>query len=254
MTLTPTTEAPSTPGTTDQPFDEYRPARAARGLVVLFQGRSDAASYYARAGQRLAADGYLVRVPAQAPTSADEAAAQWNTAVGTEAPEGPVLALTVDTAGGFLAGALSAKLLNVTPSGVVLTGLATPASGSPTEQSDPAALTSRSACPVHRTVVEATETTGDVVVSSTEIEVTLPTHALGVPTLVLHGDADEISPLPQLRKAWIAGPAELHVVGGGLHDVLNDVHHRSVAAVIVSFAERLRLSPKAARIIRQDTL
>lgn len=250
MTLTHPHTLPTVPQ-----HDEYAPQTPPRGLVVLLQSRSDAASYYARFGRRLAADGYLVRVTGRAPTTPEEAAELWNAAVASEVPDGPVLAVAVDTAGGFLAAALSEKRLDVAPSGVVLAGAATPSSitdeGSPASLTD---VTGRSACPVHRAVVEQAKADTGIMVSSTEVGITLPAHALGVPSLVIHGDADEISPLPRLRKAWTAGPVELRVVAGGLHDVLNDVHHRSVAAVIVSFAERLRLSPNATRIIQWDSL
>ncbi|MGO1182930.1 MAG: alpha/beta hydrolase [Micrococcaceae bacterium] len=239
--------------------DEYLPATPPRGLVVLVQGRADAASYYARFGRRLAADGYIVRVSNAAPDSAGSAAALWNAALSdpslVERPDGPVLGVTVDAGGGFFAQALSEKLVEVRPDGVVLTGLATAGATESEGASTPVADVSfRSACPVHRGVVESAQSASQPAVSSDQISPVLPGHALGVPTVVIHGSADKISPLAQLRADWIAGPVELNVVTGGLHDVLNDVHHRSVAAVIVSFAERLRGDARATPIILRDSL
>ncbi|MGM7668619.1 alpha/beta hydrolase [Microbacterium sp. A93] len=231
--------------------DEYLPSTPPRGLIVVVQGRADAAQYYTRFGRRLAADGYVVRVPTHAAGSATEVAELWDNTIGPERPDGPVIAVTVDAGGGFLAQTLRARLLTTPPDGVVLTGLALddPPPGAGT--SSPADVTARSACPVHRAVVDHTPVD---VLSDAHTATVLPRHQLETPTLVIHGSADEVSPLARLRETWTAGPVELNVVSGGLHDVLNDVHHRSVAALIVSFAERLRLSPDAAEIILRESL
>jgi len=45
-----------------------------------------------------------------------------------------------------------------------------------------------------------------------------------------------------------AAAAELVSISGGRHDVLNDVTHRTVAATIVLFLERLRLGAELPRI------
>ena len=62
------------------------------------------------------------------------------------------------------------------------------------------------------------------------------------PVLALHGAADPVSPLADARERYAQAPrAELVSIAGGVHDVLNDVTHRTVAAAIVLFLERLRL-------------
>jgi pimeloyl-ACP methyl ester carboxylesterase len=56
--------------------------------------------------------------------------------------------------------------------------------------------------------------------------------------LGLHGEDDVISPL---AEAGVLYPGTLVTIAGGRHDVLNDVTHRTVAATVVLFLERLRL-------------
>jgi hypothetical protein len=61
--------------------------------------------------------------------------------------------------------------------------------------------------------------------------------------LGIHGADDQVSPLAQARARYATAPAaELVVINGGRHDALNDQTHRTVAATIVLFLERLRLS------------
>lgn len=62
------------------------------------------------------------------------------------------------------------------------------------------------------------------------------------PVLCVHGADDPISPLAAARARYAAAPrAELVSIAGGKHDVLNDITHRTVAATVVLFLERLRL-------------
>ncbi len=107
----------------------------------------------------------------------------------------------------------------------------------------------RSACPVHRGVLDsdavdrgalaipATAVTAEVLAANT------------VPTLVVHGSADVVSAADQVRRLAQELPeGRIVIVNDGRHDILNDVSHRSVAAEIVQFLERLRL-PGAPDII-----
>jgi alpha-beta hydrolase superfamily lysophospholipase len=72
--------------------------------------------------------------------------------------------------------------------------------------------------------------------------------------LVLHGSADRLSPVEQARSVAAALPrGELAVIDGGRHDVLNDLAHRSVAAEIVQFLERVRVSGEAPAIVRRTS-
>jgi pimeloyl-ACP methyl ester carboxylesterase len=74
-----------------------------------------------------------------------------------------------------------------------------------------------------------------------------------VPILGLHGADDRVSPLVGARERYARAPAaELASVTGGCHDVLNDETHRSVAATVVLFLERLRAGVGLVRIVRPE--
>ena len=79
--------------------------------------------------------------------------------------------------------------------------------------------------------------------------------AVTQPILGIHGTDDPVSPLAAVRARYAAAAsAELVSIAGGRHDVLNDVTHRTVAATIVSFLERLRLGADLPRIAIRETL
>jgi pimeloyl-ACP methyl ester carboxylesterase len=64
---------------------------------------------------------------------------------------------------------------------------------------------------------------------------------LRMPILGIRGRDDPISPLGQVRDRYAAAPsAELVRITAGRHDVLNDQTHRTVAAIVVLFLERIR--------------
>ena len=70
-----------------------------------------------------------------------------------------------------------------------------------------------------------------------------------VPVLGLHGTDDPVSPLAAIRARYAtAASAELVSIAGGRHDALNDLAHRTVAATVVIFLERLRLGRGLPRI------
>ncbi|HWS39482.1 MAG TPA: hypothetical protein VN408_42900, partial [Actinoplanes sp.] len=70
-----------------------------------------------------------------------------------------------------------------------------------------------------------------------------------IPTLGLHGDADTVSPLATARSRY---PGRLVTIAGGRHDILNDVTHRTVAATIILFLERLELGAELPAIATED--
>lgn len=112
-------------------------------------------------------------------------------------------------------------------------------------------LDARTACPAHRGVLGNGAVTPGALFSAP-----IPTGLIGeagfrpdLPTLGLHGDQDAISPLAGVLDRYPAGT--LVSIAGGRHDVLNDITHRTVAATIVLFLERLRLGtdlPEIARV------
>ena len=75
------------------------------------------------------------------------------------------------------------------------------------------------------------------------------------PILGIYGSDDPVSPLAAIRGRYAAAAsAELVSITGGRHDALNDVTHRTVAATIVLFLERLRLGADLPRIAIRETL
>ena len=79
--------------------------------------------------------------------------------------------------------------------------------------------------------------------------------AVPQPILGLHGAEDPVRPLPAVRARYAAATtAEPVSIAGGRHDVLNDVTHRTVAATIVLFLERLRLGTDLPRIAIRERL
>lgn len=71
----------------------------------------------------------------------------------------------------------------------------------------------------------------------------------------MHGTEDPVSPLPAVRARYAAATAaEFVSITGGRHDVLNDVTHRTVAATIVLFLERLRLGTELPRIAIRERI
>ena len=110
-------------------------------------------------------------------------------------------------------------------------------------------LDARSACPAHRGVLGRGAVTPGALFSApitTEL-IEYAGYAAPVPTLGLHGEDDRVSPLAAARGGY---PGQLVTVAGGRHDVLNDVTHRSVAATVVLFLERLRLGGGLPEIVR----
>ncbi len=78
---------------------------------------------------------------------------------------------------------------------------------------------------------------------------------LGHPILAIHGRDDSISPVEVAREMCATGPRiEFVSVAGARHDVLNDQSHRTTAAIILLWLERLRASSELALIAYHETL
>ena len=79
--------------------------------------------------------------------------------------------------------------------------------------------------------------------------------AVAQPVLGLHGADNPVSPIAAARAQYAAAPrAEFTTIAAGRHDALNDLTHRSVAATIVLFLERLRLGAELPRIVHTEIL
>lgn len=206
------------------------PAGAPRGAVIVLPGRGDDPSFYRRLSARLASDGFATAVATVPIVSTADV-----TQVARTSTDGILAIIGVDTSAGLLAAALVEHGLERAPDGVIFAGTATGDSAPPVAEEE---LAARSACPVHRRVVEEA---GASPLAASTVAPSWPEGHARVPVLALHGAADTISPIRDVIPLLASWDAELVTVSGGLHDVLNDVHHRSIAAEIVQFLERLRV-------------
>ena len=120
-------------------------------------------------------------------------------------------------------------------------------------------LDARTACPVHRGRLGR-----DTRLGRGALNRPVPAelrHALegagrvDVPVLLLHGRDDRVAPVDGvIALAGRLPRAELVTVAGGRHDVLNDVTHRSVAAYLVQWLERLRGGPDVAPLLTVEAV
>jgi alpha-beta hydrolase superfamily lysophospholipase len=231
------------------------PETPPRGAVVVVGGRGETEAVYRRLARRLAFDGYRIAVvgPADAEgSSLDEAGVirEIRALIRQADPASPVVLIGSDTG----AAAVVRAATGAPVAGVVLAGLLTDsAAEGPADWGDE--LDIRSACPVHRGVLAGVADAGGAVVPG-RLAVgggaldAADVAALTVPVLAVHGDGDRVSPVAEAATV-LAGASDAQVVFvvDGRHDILNDVSHRSVAAAIVQFLERLRV-PGAAPILR----
>ncbi|MCW2874613.1 alpha/beta hydrolase [Actinacidiphila oryziradicis] len=228
---------------------------APRGTVIVLPGRGEHGGVYERLGRRLAFDAYRVRVLGDAvrDPAVPELAAKL---LLDEALAGPKVLVGSDT-GALYAAALASQGAPGLDA-VILAGLPTATASAPVvAAADWAAeLDLRTACPTHRGRLDADPGVhrGDL---TAPLPDALPAAALDrvtVPVLALHGSDDAVSPLNAARRTYNGFPdVQLVSIAGGRHDVLNDVTHRTVAATVVLFLERLRLSPALPAIATPET-
>jgi alpha-beta hydrolase superfamily lysophospholipase len=222
---------------------------APRGTLILIPGRGESPELYERFGRRISGDGY--RVHAVADPVADPALAT-SQVLGVAAEVRPYVLVGSDTGALFAAGLVASGQVTGVDA-LVLAGLPAPpeptaaepaAADAPPAESWEAELEARTACPAHRgrlagqalrrgALYEPVPSGWESLADLGRIE---------QPVLALHGAADPVSALTDARERYAQAPrAELISIAGGVHDVLNDVTHRTVAATIVLFLERLRL-------------
>lgn len=217
---------------------------AARGTLIVLAGRGEHGGVYERFGRRLAFDAYRVRAlgdPAADPSVLDEAAKL----LADESLPGPKVLVGSDT--GALYAARLAEERTVDVDALILVGLPV----SPwTAGSWEAEVEARTACPTHQgRLTNDADFRRDALDSLPD----LPAPRLDrvdVPVLALHGKDDTVSPVDQALAAYQG--ARTVVFDGGRHDVLNDALHRTVAATVVLFLERLRLSPELPLIAEEQ--
>jgi alpha-beta hydrolase superfamily lysophospholipase len=217
----------------------------ARGTLILAPGRGEQPEVYERFGRRISSDAFRVHVAADPVTDAALAESQVKQQLdgsGATVP-GPVVLVGSDTGALFAAGLLASG----TVSGVdalILAGL--PADGragdtAPADWDDE--LGARTTCPTHRGRL------ADGLVRPGALYEPVPEGwadradlaRITQPVLGLHGTDDPVSPLSAVRARYAAAPnADLVSVTGTTHDALNNATHRTVAATVILFLERLR--------------
>ncbi|MGW8481645.1 alpha/beta hydrolase [Microbacterium sp. NPDC055903] len=219
---------------TAQPRTIWTPPARVRGTLAVVTGRGELAPVYERFGRRLSADGYLVAVF----ESGADAAAGWL----AEAADAPRVLIGSDAGA---AGVLRVLAEGATAEGAVVAGtLVDPSAAQPSD-------TQRTACPLHLGVLGTPEAR-----TATSVVEALPAasalEGIRVPVLAVHGGADEVSPFGAAAEA-LSSIADLELVEtvDGLHDALNDQQHRSVAAALVQWLERLRTGDVRAAILRR---
>ncbi|WP_413803426.1 alpha/beta hydrolase [Streptomyces iranensis] len=214
-----------------------------RGTLVLLPGRGEHGGVYERFGRRISADGYRVRALGDA-SSAPEAVAEAATKLlRDETLPGPRVLVGSDT--GASHAARLAALDASGPAALILAGL--PAGPRPAETAArdwEEELELRTACPTHRGRLTADPAFRRGALAGPPTPESPTPAGISVPVLGLHGAEDTVSPLDEVRRVFRGLPgAELVSLAGTRHDVLNDVTHRTAAATVVLFLERLRLDP-----------
>jgi alpha-beta hydrolase superfamily lysophospholipase len=237
-----------------------------RGRILVVPGRGESQATYVRLATRLAADSYPVRVlapPAIDPADVGGAVARFAQAVLREAEAGPdggdrpLILIGADTGALAIAATLAQGAVTgrpPQPDAVVLAGL--PGRGRQHTSDWAGELDARTQCSAHRGVLG-----GDAQVQRGSLATAVPdelidlafTDRAAARHLVLIGDLDPLADREEVAQYVKALPAgQLAVVAGARHDVLNDLPHRSVAAAIVGFLERLRGSAAFEPVVRAE--
>jgi len=210
-----------------------------RGTLAVIGGRDEGVRVYERFGRRIAADGYVVGVfeTAQLPDALAWLGGQETAPrvlVGSDAGAAAVLTALAERA---------------PVDGAIVAGTPVGADGG-----EAPAASARTACPVHLGLL------GDEGTHAAHgpASATLPDGgflgSVAVPVLAVHGGADPVAPFAAAADYLAALPSlELVETVDGLHDALNDLSHRSAAARVVLWLERLRAGDVTAPIVRTAT-
>jgi pimeloyl-ACP methyl ester carboxylesterase len=235
------------------------PGIAPRGTLIVIPGRGEQPEVYERFGRRISADGYRVHVVADPVAEPEVTAAQVAGLAAREDLAGPLVLAGSDTGALFavqlVTGEQAAEGLSMEADALVLAGLPWPAGqqpGAAQAGSWAQELDDRSTCPTHRgRLAELSVRRGALYEPVPEgWQQRADLAAVTQPVLGLHGADDRVSPLSYARTAYAAAArAELVSLADSTHDALNNATHRTAAATIVLFLERLRrdkeLSPIA---------
>lgn len=225
---------------------------APRGTLLVVGGRAESAAVYQRFGRRIAFDAYRVRFVEGNLADLDGVARRIHAVLADPRTTLPAVLVGSDTGAAVVLDYLAHRDELSQPDAAVLAGLAFP--DDETAEFDDE-ISVRTACPNHRGVLGREG--AEHVFAAEEAAVPRPARgSVGVPLLVVHGQADEVSPVERVRETILdlGSRAELVTVDGGLHDALNDVTHRTVAATVVRFLERLKRGTDLRPIATEEVL
>jgi alpha-beta hydrolase superfamily lysophospholipase len=218
-----------------------------RGTLIVIPGRGEQPGVYERLGRRLSADAYRVRVVTDPTADLALATAEVAAVLAGSDAVAPRVLVGSDTGALFAAG-LAAAGQAAGVDALVLAGLPVPVPPAAASSGGGAAswadeLDSRTTCPTHRERIAGPELRRGALYEPVPggWDERADLAAVRVPVLGLHGAEDPISPLAAVRPRYAAAPdAELVAIAGTRHDALNNMTHRTAAATIVLFLERLR--------------
>ena len=230
---------------------------APRGTLIVIPGRGERPELYERFGRRIAGDAYRVHVVSD---PVGDPARTTSQVLASTAEVRPYVLAGSDTGALFAAGLVASGQVAAVDA-MVLAGL--PTAVGPTAADGPGGeswedeLAARTACPAHRGRLAGQGLRRGALFEPIPAgwESLADLARIQQPALGLHGTADPVSPLDAARERYRQAPrAELVSIAGGVHDVLNDVTHRTVAATIVLFLERLRLGAELPPIAVSEKL
>jgi alpha-beta hydrolase superfamily lysophospholipase len=241
---------------------------ALRGTLVVLPGRGESPQVYERFGRRLTTDAYRVHAVTAPSDDPDRAREELLALLAAADPNVPRVVVGSD-AGAAFAAYLGARGELVGVGALVLAGLPTNDAATPTRDWD-AELGIRTSCPTHQARISESGVRRAALFADLPaawLDPAIPDR-LSLPVLGLHGQQDEVSSLAAARDWYVRAAArgqaeqvtaeqvtaELVTIVGGRHDALNDQTHRTVAAAVVQFLERLRASADLAPIAVAESL
>ena len=225
---------------------------APRGTLVIVGGRSENPAVYQRFGRRIAFDAYRVRFVEGDLADLDSVAKHLDAVLSDPQTSLPAVLVGSDTGAAVVLDYLSHRGELAQPDAAVLAGLTFPDDETASFDDE---ISVRTACPNHRGVLGREGV--DHAIGAQDIHIPRPeAGSVTVPLLVLHGQADEVAPLDRVRRTLtdLGARTELVTIEDGLHDALNDVTHRTAAATVVRFLERLKRGADLRPIATEEVL
>jgi alpha-beta hydrolase superfamily lysophospholipase len=219
----------------------------AQGTVIVIPGRGEQLEVYRRFGERIAADAFRVHVTADPTVDGEGVRGEIEALVAPDDTPRPVVIAGSDTGALFAVGLVaSGQFAEV--DGLILAGLPQSAEPVGAAGSWDDELEARTTCPTHRRRISDDIVAPGALYAPIDADLFegADLSAVTVPVLGLHGADDPISPPATVRGRYDdAAQVELVTVAGARHDVLNNRTHRTVAATVILWLERLKVSGAA---------